>query len=720
MPHRLRTSFKGRILGAVLLLVALLFGSALWLIGQRFTAEARKQASVSLDVTASVFESLQRLRWQDLLLRARNVQSDPRFRAVTQVGDPRTIQGVLHDVVEELHLEAALYLNATGQPAGQTGPDLTAAVAQILEQDVPAGIVALPDRLLVVAAVPVEISGRPAGALAIGEAITARDIGDFERLTGAHVLLFVGDRPVAATLPAAVIPPGATHATSPIDLRIGETRNLALARPMPGQIPVGSEPGFALVISLEPALHELRSTLYLLATIGVLGFLLAAGLLWIVLSRATEPLEALTRGAERLGRGDFAQHVEVRGPSEFGALARSFNDMTDNLRRSREDLEATVVKLRDTRERLLQSEKLSAIGEFVAGVAHELNNPLTVLIGYTDLLRRSPLPEAQRDDVAQIAGSAERCHRIVQNLLSFSRQRPPERVPIRLDEVIEGSVRFLQYELRTSNVAVTLELDPALPAVAGDVHQLQQVFLNLFNNARQAIEATGRPGRIRCATSANEGRVLTTVSDDGPGIPAAVLHRIFDPFFTTKPAGKGTGLGLSVSYGIIREHGGEIRAASGGQGGAVFTIDLPAAGPAPAPTPPQEVRPRETQDIPASTRVLIIDDETAILTLARRVLALAGVDAKTVADGEAALAAIGAESFDVVLCDWKMPGLAGRELHARLLQIRPELAGRFVVMSGDLLSDNLQEFARSSGAGLLAKPFTPVEFRNAIAGMLRA
>lgn len=720
MAVSLRTSFKGRVLAAVLLLVALLFGVALWIIGQRFTAQVRDQASASLRVTASVFENLQQLRWQDLILRARNVQSDPRFRAVTQVGDTRTIEGVLKDVVDELHLDAALYLNAAGEAGARTGPDIAGAVAQILERDVPAGIVALPDRLLVVAAVPVEISGRPAGALAIGQAVSQKQIEDFERLTGTHVLLFSGEQPVASTIPAVGFTPDALDAAVPVDLLLGQQRSLAMARPMPGHVPVGQTPQFALVSSLEPALRELRATQYLLGTIGVLGFLLSAGLLWIVLGRVTEPLEALTRGAERLGRGDFAQHVEVTGPGEFQALAHSFNEMTDSLRTSREDLEATVAKLRDTRERLLQSEKLSAIGEFVAGVAHELNNPLTVLIGYADLLRRSSLPPSQRDDVAQIAESAERCHRIVQNLLSFARQRPPERNPIRLDEVIEGSVRYLQYELRTSSVAVTLELDPALPAVVGDVHQLQQVFFNLINNARQAIEGTGRPGRIRIATRSENERVHVTVTDDGPGIRLDALHRIFDPFFTTKPAGKGTGLGLSVSYGFIREHGGEIRASNGPKGGAVFDIDLPAAGPAPAPTPPGEVRETVRAELPASTRLLIVDDETAILTLAKRVLALSGIEARTVANGEAAIAALVEHTFDAVLCDWKMPGLSGRDLYLKLLATRPELSGHVVFMSGDLLSDNLQLFARESGVALLAKPFTPAEFRAAVAAVVQA
>ena len=216
-------------------------------------------------------------------------------------------------------------------------------------------------------------------------------------------------------------------------------------------------------------------------------------------------------------------------------------------------------------QQLIQSEKLSAIGELISGIAHELNNPLTGVMGYSQLLQlRKDLDERARDSLLKINNLALRCQKIVQNLLSFARKQKPERTLSNINDILERTVELRNYELAVNNIEIVRELDRNLPKTIADAHQLQQVFLNIITNAEQAmLQAHGR-GRlvIRSRADLQNNHIVVEIIDDGPGIPEAHLSKIFDPFFTTKEVGKGTGLGLSLSYGIIKEHGGNIYALS--------------------------------------------------------------------------------------------------------------------------------------------------------------
>jgi two-component system NtrC family sensor kinase len=230
--------------------------------------------------------------------------------------------------------------------------------------------------------------------------------------------------------------------------------------------------------------------------------------------------------------------------------------------------------LRRTQEQLLHSEKLAAVGQLISGVAHELNNPLTAILGYSQLLTSSgEIGPRALSYVDKVYRQAQRTHRIVQNLLSFARQHKPERVPVRLNSIIEDTLALRDYDLRMSQIHVSLQLSENLPEVPADPHQLQQVFLNLINNAVDAILEVAAVGELRVRTGVEENQVFVEFTDSGPGVKDA--SRVFDPFYTTKPVGKGTGLGLSICYGIITEHGGRILVQNGPQAGATFRIELP-------------------------------------------------------------------------------------------------------------------------------------------------
>ncbi len=231
--------------------------------------------------------------------------------------------------------------------------------------------------------------------------------------------------------------------------------------------------------------------------------------------------------------------------------------------------------LRNAQEQLLQSEKMSAVGQLISGVAHELNNPLTAILGYTQLLETEPIGERAQDFVRKLYRQAQRTHRVVQNLLSFSRQRKPIQSQVDLRRVLEDTLTLREFDLKLNAVTVERGYDPAMPFVTGDAHQLEQVFLNIINNAVDAIMDTAQSGTLKVRIFAEDNRACVEFHDSGPGLKD--LNKIFDPFYTTKKIGKGTGLGLSICYGIVKEHGGDIVAFNHEAGGAVFQLKLPIA-----------------------------------------------------------------------------------------------------------------------------------------------
>ncbi len=472
--------------------------------------------------------------------------------------------------------------------------------------------------------------------------------------------------------------------------------------------------GYLLLSSYEQpwqAFHDSQRDLLLFSVIGII---VSTAIVWLVIRHVTEPLRQLRDSAEAVGRGDFSRRIDIHSGDELGELAAVFNHTTENLQKSTEQLGKTVETLRTTQAQLIHSEKLSAVGEFVAGVAHELNNPLTALIGFSELVQMSDVDEDTRSSLKRISNSAERCHKIVQSLLSFSRQRPPERKLVNVNTIVDSAVEILIYELRTSNIKVVKELSPQLPRLLVDPHQLQQVFLNIINNARQAIEAYRAHGSVRLSTQVEGRRVRVRFQDDGPGISEENLKKIFNPFFTTKPVGKGTGLGLSLTYGIIQEHGGVISVESAVGKGTTFVIDLPiteqsepTASQAPA---PPAARPTRVK----GRKVLVVDDEEDILVFVSDMLVHAGCEVKTATDGERALRHLNGERFDLIISDWKMPGIGGQELYQRLLEADPQSAAKMIFMTGDVLSEKTEKYLNDQGKPCLAKPFSMAEFHRMV------
>jgi GAF domain-containing protein len=361
-------------------------------------------------------------------------------------------------------------------------------------------------------------------------------------------------------------------------------------------------------------------------------------------------------------------------------------------------------ELSNAQAQLLQAGKLAAVGQLLAGVAHELNNPLAVVLGQASLLQLKSADPRVIDRADKIVRATNRAARIISGLQSFVRPQPPELAAVPLESVVERVVALRQETFQANGIEVKRVIAPGVPPVWGDAQQLEQVVLNLLLNAEQALGTRGDPRRILLRLAAAGDHVRLTVSDTGPGIAPEILPRLFEPFFTTKPVGQGTGLGLSISYGIVKAHHGRIWAESPPGSGATFIVELPAHSAFPpivadASSPHVAERPRG--------RVLIIDDDEEVAETLRALIETLGQEATVAIGGERGwefLTTPGA-AYDLVTLDLKMPGLSGPKLWERLLAARSPMVNRIAFVTGDTVDTDTQRFLRETRRPVLTKPF---------------
>jgi len=402
--------------------------------------------------------------------------------------------------------------------------------------------------------------------------------------------------------------------------------------------------------------------------------------------------------------------TDVGGDTYYTA---SINDMSERQRA------AEVIDRQ--RDALRQSEKLSAMGSLLAGVAHELNNPLSIVLGRASLLEEKSVGSPLAEDALRIHEAAQRCGRIVRTFLNMARQRPARREPVQLNDIARAAAEMLGYTLRSHDIALSLALARELPEVPADRDQIGQVVLNLIVNAQQALAEHPGPRRIELATgvtaaaAGHEPQVWLSVSDSGPGVPPPLQQSIFEPFFTTKSEGSGTGLGLSVSRSLVREHGGELQLLAGS--GACFRLSLPIAGPA---QPPEAVAAPSAPQPLRQARVLVVDDEPGILDLVRAILETAGHEVATAESGALALALLDEARFDAVVCDLRMPDMDGAALWRAIRARDPRLAQRMLFVTGDTLSPAARSFLSDSACAALDKPFAKSELLERVQALLNA
>lgn len=399
-------------------------------------------------------------------------------------------------------------------------------------------------------------------------------------------------------------------------------------------------------------------------------------------------------------------------------------------------------ELVSAREQLVQNEKLAAVGQLVSGVAHELNNPLQGVLGYAELMLASRPSALDTEELTAIRDNANRAAGIVRNLMTFAGRTVSARSWRQINRVVRDAVAVREPHLQTSGIDLRLDVADRLPLVYVDHTRLEDVLVNLIQNAEAAILSRrdgtrasavprGSRGEIVITTrwQGEPDRILVEVADNGSGLREEDLSRVFDPFFTTREVGQGTGLGLSVCYGIVREHGGQITARNAPAGGAIFTVELPvmaeslasaaAAAATEALSPAAHQRPvvpspsfamvappeGDAEHSIRKRKALVVDDEESNAALVRRVLASAGYDVESTTLSRRALVMMERTAYDAVICDVKMPELSGQELYGRVCQIRPEMARRFIFITGDIDGEDTREFLDQSRCSYFMKPF---------------
>lgn len=382
------------------------------------------------------------------------------------------------------------------------------------------------------------------------------------------------------------------------------------------------------------------------------------------------------------------------------AIGRQLSTTIEKVRLYEETCRA-YEDLRHTQEQLLQSEKMSAVGQLIAGVAHELNNPLTAILGYAQLLESEGLSERASDFVAKLFKQAQRTHRVVQNLLSFARQRKPHKQKIDIYKVLDETLALRDYDMRVNNIAVERDIEARLPAVIGDSHQLEQVFLNIINNAVDAMLESGKTNCLKVRGYTLEGCVHIEIQDSGGGIKEP--KRIFEPFYTTKSVGKGTGLGLSICYGIIKEHGGDISARNASEGGAIIEMRLPSAGKA---VSTDLALPLQRREVLIEGTILLVDDEEAVVEFERDVLSGAGAQVVTLMNWEDVKLALISRPFDAIIMNGKMPGgWSLKQVHRWISKNCSGLESHLLFTFSSVAEPEERAFLQEKTVPYLVKPF---------------
>lgn len=740
-----RFSFLGKMFSLVVAVVVLVVGFTAWFVNHQFTNRYHDEIQNMLMASDIVFNHARETSLSFARSWSEQAAHSPQIRALTRA-DLETVEDAFQtDLLDDLGwhagVDAILFSNELGsflagafKDPDLPSPGIQSDVHSVVQRALTTGQSEIATRLLAkrlfdLVSVPIAIERRIVGFLSFVIEVGDRTALELKRLTGCEIVILANGDVVACTLAdcpssrrlteVAASSIGGSNQYSPRAIRLENGIFHGIAGRL-RETAAESDVNYLLLRSSETALRDLRAMQRSLVISGVVGIVLSCLIAGLVFRRITEPLRQLRSGAEAVGRGDLSCQLPIHSQDEFGDLASSFNRMTASLKASRMELEEAVERLKETQAQLVQSEKLAGIGQFVAGIAHELNNPLTSVLCYADMLNESPMSESHKKSLSQVVFNADRCAKIVRNLLSFARQSKPQRGEVDLHRLLESTLQLFEYPLRTSSIQIVREWASGLPPIMADSSQLQQVFFNVINNARQALEHKESGAVLRIATAHTGERIEVAFEDNGPGISDKELAKLFTPFHTTKEIGKGTGLGLSVSYGIIKEHGGDIRVDSRLGSGATFIVEFPISCSIKGDSPQREPNQIEIDSRlnGRGQRVLVIDDESCIIDLVQMILSPLGFRIIAAKDYSEALDALRREQIDAVLCDLRMPGVGGEMVLQEIRASHPQLASRFMYMTGDILCAEIQKDDQTRNELCLPKPFSASELQAAIRTLL--
>lgn len=426
----------------------------------------------------------------------------------------------------------------------------------------------------------------------------------------------------------------------------------------------------------------------------------------VLLVTAFQDLES-AKQALKLGAYDY-----IEKPISKDAYRQSIRKGVDRRQKAVESEQARE-RLDIVKAQLVHSEKLSAIGQLLAGVVHEINNPLSGIVGYSELLLTGiASPEKSRKYIENIQQCAHLCQNIVQKLLTFSRKQAPKRKYIQIGKIVESTLELLQHEIKKHAVHVTIQFADNMPPANVDVSQIQQVFLNIITNAVQAMQQQDHLPTITVKSEFDDRSIRISFIDNGPGIPKDNLQQIFEPFFTTKPEGKGTGLGLSVCYEIIQEHGGDIYVSSEPQKGTRFVVELPVV--AKDASLQTESSSPQTDQATDTKKILVIDEKETGHDLLENMIAALDHRVDVTEDAAAAQQKLLAGNYDIIISNMAMPELGGQQLCKYLGQVKPELISRIIFITGGVVSEEIRLFLEQNKLPSINKPFGIKDIQKAI------
>ncbi|MBI3288317.1 MAG: response regulator [Elusimicrobia bacterium] len=465
---------------------------------------------------------------------------------------------------------------------------------------------------------------------------------------------------------------------------------------------------------LDDFLDPLRTVRDAALLTSLAGIAALVGVLLLMVRSVTRPLAALASAARKVGAGDFSHRFPNPGSDELGTLSGAFNEMGEHLeenRRRNSELQA----------QLIQAEKLSAVGQLISAVAHELNNPLAAIFGQVQMSMLEACPPGLREDLERIHRNSLRCAKVVDNLLFFVRQSRHERTKVDLNLAADSALDLIGYRLaKTEDVAVVRDLAKTPPAIVGDFQQIVQVIVNLANNACDSMGAGPTPlggKRLSIRTEAVDGRAFILIEDNGPGLAPAARDKLFQPFFTTKEPGRGTGLGLSICRQIADDHGGTITFDSKPGQGCVFRVELPLGRPADFDRLEEVVEAPLEKAVPGK-RVLVADDEKDIAELMARLMREDGDEVDVVYNGAEALKQLEERAYDLLISDIGMEHAKGTDLYERVKS--KGLATRMLFVTGDILNPAVLGFLSGTKSEYLVKPFDIRALRQAARRLLNA
>lgn len=433
----------------------------------------------------------------------------------------------------------------------------------------------------------------------------------------------------------------------------------------------------------------------------------------------------------------FADAVKHRISKDINAELYSFEGKALHclisiscLREAEDQVNGFVVVLKDRsaqvelEQRLLQMEKMNSLGSLVAGFAHELNNPLTSVVGFSQLLLATPEAEKKyQEELKIINENAMRCKKIIDNLLLFARKRPSVKKASDINATLNTSFELMGYQLRRNGIKVSMDLDKDLPKAFADPYQIQQVLVNLIENARYEMTRIQKKGTIKAATFHEDEWVVIKIADSGEGVSEEDMDRIYTPFYTTKPPDMGTGLGLSLSKGIIKDHMGALSVRNLKEGGAEFTVRLPKCvdfALAEETKKSGDKAIERTVSCSSGKKILVVDDEDSVCVLVQNLLAHQGIIVEAARDHKEALEKLQNNRFDLLLLDLRLPGMDGFELKETIYNEWPEYENRFLFMTGDSLEEDGNDLNPrfSELDHVINKPFSIQQLTTQVSYML--